>query len=60
MNELFRKLAHLVSEATGSPGAFLAAASIILIWAITELARLRGEFQRLGLAAEALKQVEGA
>jgi low affinity Fe/Cu permease len=35
MNELFRKLAHIASEAAGSPWAFITAASIILIWAIT-------------------------
>jgi low affinity Fe/Cu permease len=35
MNELFRKLAHTTSEAAGSPWAFIAAASIILIWATT-------------------------
>jgi low affinity Fe/Cu permease len=35
MNELFRKLAHTASEAAGSPWAFIAAASIILIWAMT-------------------------
>jgi low affinity Fe/Cu permease len=127
MNELFRKLAHAASAGTGSPWAFIAAASVILIWAITgplfhfsdtwqlvintsttiltflmvfliqntqnrdskaiqlkldelirsvqgarnamvnledlsdtELARLRREFQHLGLAAEALKRPETA
>ena len=35
MNELFRKLAHRTSEAAGSPWAFIAAVSIILIWALT-------------------------
>jgi low affinity Fe/Cu permease len=35
MNELFRKLAHTASEAAGSPWAFITAASLILIWAMT-------------------------
>ena len=35
MNELFRKLAHRTSEAAGSPWAFIAAVSIIFIWALT-------------------------
>jgi low affinity Fe/Cu permease len=35
MNDLFRKLAHRTSEAAGSPWAFIAAVSIILIWALT-------------------------
>lgn len=35
MHELFRKLAHTASEASGSPWAFIVAASIILIWAMT-------------------------
>ena len=35
MNELFRKLAHRTSEAAGSYWAFVAAVSIILIWALT-------------------------
>jgi low affinity Fe/Cu permease len=35
MNDLFRKLAHRTSEAAGSPWAFIAAVSIILVWALT-------------------------
>src|SRR5882672_12247615 len=35
MNELFRKLAHRASEAAGSPWAFITAASLIVVWAIT-------------------------
>jgi len=35
MNELFRKFAHKTSEATGSPWAFIVAATIIVVWAIT-------------------------
>jgi low affinity Fe/Cu permease len=35
MNDLFRKLAHRTSEAAGSPWAFIAAVSIILLWALT-------------------------
>lgn len=35
VNELFRKLAHSASEAAGTPWAFIVAASIILIWAMT-------------------------
>lgn len=33
MKELFRKMAHTVSEAVGSPWAFLAAAALIVGWA---------------------------
>jgi low affinity Fe/Cu permease len=35
MNDLFRKLAHKTSEAAGSPWAFIAAVSLILLWALT-------------------------
>ncbi len=35
MNELFRKLAHKASEGAGRPWAFIAAASIVLLWALT-------------------------
>ena len=35
MNDLFRKLAHTASEAAGSPWAFIVAAGLILIWALT-------------------------
>jgi low affinity Fe/Cu permease len=35
MNELFRKLAHRASEAAGSPWAFITAATVILVWAMT-------------------------
>ncbi len=35
MNELFRKLAHTASAVAGSPGAFIAAVSVILLWALT-------------------------
>ena len=35
MNDIFRKLAHRTSEAAGSPWAFIAAVSIILVWAFT-------------------------
>ena len=35
MNELFRKFAHAVSEAAGSPWAFLLAFLTIMVWAIS-------------------------
>src|SRR5215813_1813661 len=35
MNELFRKLAHKVSEVTGSAWAFILALSVIVLWAAT-------------------------
>ena len=35
MNELFRKLAHTASEAAGAPWAFITAASLIVVWALT-------------------------
>ena len=35
MNELFRKLANPVSDATGSPWAFSIALATIVIWAVT-------------------------
>lgn len=35
MNEIFRKLAHKASEATGTAWAFVLAASVILVWALT-------------------------
>lgn len=35
MKEYFRKFAHQTSEAVGSPWAFLIAAGVILIWAVT-------------------------
>jgi len=35
MSELFRKFAHKTSEIVGSPWAFIAAAAIIIIWAIS-------------------------
>lgn len=35
MNELFRRFAHRVSDATGRPWAFILAVTIIIVWAIT-------------------------
>ena len=35
MSELFRKFAHRTSIATGSPWAFLSAATIVIVWAIS-------------------------
>ena len=35
MNELFRKLAHTASEAAGAPWAFITAAGLIVMWALT-------------------------
>ena len=35
MNEMFRKLAHKASEAAGTAWAFVLAASVILVWALT-------------------------
>jgi len=35
MNELFRAFANQVSEAMGSPWAFIAAALLIIVWAIS-------------------------
>ncbi len=35
MNEVFRKFAHHVSEALGSPVAFIAALVVVLVWALT-------------------------
>lgn len=35
MNELFRKLAHTISEITGSAWAFILAVAAIVVWAIT-------------------------
>ncbi len=35
MNELFREFANQTSEAMGSPWAFIAAALLIIVWAIT-------------------------
>jgi low affinity Fe/Cu permease len=35
MNEFFRRFSHRVSDATGSPWAFIIAVTIILIWSLT-------------------------
>ena len=35
MHDLFRRFSHAVSEATGTPWAFILAVSTILVWAIT-------------------------
>jgi low affinity Fe/Cu permease len=35
MNERFRKFSHWASGIVGSPGAFIIAVAIILIWAVT-------------------------
>jgi hypothetical protein len=35
MNEIFRKLAHKASEATGTAWALILAAGVILVWALT-------------------------
>ncbi len=35
MNEIFRKLAHKASEAAGTAWAFILAASVVLVWALT-------------------------
>ena len=35
MNDLFRKLAHIASEAAGTPWAFITAVSLIVVWALT-------------------------
>jgi len=35
MNEAFRKFAHKVSEATGTPWAFILAFTVIVVWAVT-------------------------
>ena len=35
MNEFFRHFSHKVSDATGSPWAFIIAVAIILVWALT-------------------------
>lgn len=35
MNEYFRKFAHKISTATGSPWAFILAAAVIVVWLIT-------------------------
>lgn len=35
MREIFRKFAHKAAEAVGSPVAFLLAAAIIVVWAVT-------------------------
>ena len=35
MNEIFRKVAQAVSEAVGSPWAFILAVSIIIVWLVT-------------------------
>jgi low affinity Fe/Cu permease len=35
MNELFRKFAHRMSEALGSPLAFIAAVLVVVTWALT-------------------------
>ncbi len=35
MNEIFSKLAHKASEAAGTAWAFVLAASVILVWAVT-------------------------
>ena len=35
MNELFRRVANAVSEATGTPWAFIGALSIIVVWSVT-------------------------
>lgn len=35
MNEIFRKFAHAISHATGSPWAFTIAVAIVVIWAAT-------------------------
>jgi low affinity Fe/Cu permease len=35
MNELFRKFAHKISEAVGSPWAFMLALVVIVAWAVT-------------------------
>ena len=35
MNDFFRRIAHSVSEATGTPWAFIVALTIILVWAIS-------------------------
>jgi low affinity Fe/Cu permease len=35
MREVFRKIAHSVSEATGTPWAFIVALSIVLVWAVS-------------------------
>lgn len=35
MNEVFRRIAHAVSEAAGTPWAFILALSVIMIWGVT-------------------------
>ena len=35
MNELFRKVAHAVSDATGTPWSFMIALGVIATWALT-------------------------
>jgi low affinity Fe/Cu permease len=35
MNELFRKFSHKTSELVGSPWAFIVAAAVIIVWAVT-------------------------
>ncbi|HKP38253.1 MAG TPA: low affinity iron permease family protein [Pyrinomonadaceae bacterium] len=35
MNEAFRKFAHKVSEATGTPWAFILAFTVIVVWGVT-------------------------
>ncbi|TAK06012.1 MAG: low affinity iron permease family protein [Candidatus Manganitrophaceae bacterium] len=35
LREFFRKFAHQIAEAVGSPGAFLSAVAIIIVWAFS-------------------------
>jgi low affinity Fe/Cu permease len=35
MNNLFRRVAHWTSKATGSPGAFIVAVLAIVVWGVT-------------------------
>ena len=35
MKDLFRAFSHWVAEIVGSPGAFIAGATVILVWAVT-------------------------